>query len=211
MTRRLSAFAALLALTLLGVSPVRAETAGFDLGLFRSGMPLADLRHAAWPAGARLLCSGDSDLPANMVSPPRDGIVLPQRLTDRGVIACALFSPNAEGAWALQTAEFAGGPAGVWVLAIAEKKGAAARLVQAKLFQPEDAFKATVAYVTGRLGPADFVNEHGARWSGVESETIIGHMSSGGISTILTDKRLEALVREQTGEGKPEAKSKPKP
>lgn len=209
MTRRLSALVMILALSVSTSSPGRAESTGLDLGLLRSGMPLTELRQVSWPAGSRLLCSGDADLPANLVSPPRNGIVPPANLARQGVVLCALFAPDASGAWVPQTVDFAGAPAQIWLLTVAEKKGASPRLVQAKLGQAEDAFKATVDFVAARLGPADFLNTYGARWRTVDSEVIIGHQSTGGISTILTDKRLEAVVREMTGEGKLNDKPKP--
>jgi len=211
MPRHLSALAIILALSLFAAAPGRAETAGFDLGLIRTGMPLAELRHTIWPTGSRLLCSSDADLPANLVSPPREGIVLPERLAKNGVMACALFAANADGAWESKMIEFGGAPARLWVLALAEKAGGEARLVQAKLWQADEAFKTTVAFVTSRLGQGDFVNTHGARWSTDTSEAIIGHQSDGSISTILTDKRLEAQVTQRMGTEKPKDKSGAKP
>ena len=210
MIRRPLAFAIILALSVLAplaqASADPAKAAGFDLGPFRSGMPLDDLRHFGWPAGSRLLCSGDADLPAHLVTPPRDGIMLPPRMAGRGIVLCALFAPDAAGNWSAHAMDFAGAPTQIWLLALADKEaGGAVRLVQAKLWQSEDAFKATVDFLTGRLGPADFANAYGARWAAADSEVIIGHQSTGGISTILTDKRLEAVIREMTGEGAPDA------
>lgn len=194
MTRRFAAFALVLALPLLAASPGRAGTAGYDIGLVRPGMPLAELRHATWPKGARLLCNGDSDLPAKVDSPPEGGINMPPRLVGSGLIPCALFAPDAGGTWKMTMADFAGAPAGIWVLGVADKPGDEPRLVQAKLWQSGKAFKATVAFVTGRLGPASFATKEGSRWANADGEVIVGHTSKGGIYTIVTDKGLEAEV-----------------
>ncbi len=211
MTRRLFAAAAVLALTLFGASPGRADTAGLEVGPFRPGMPLADLRHAGWPEGARLLCGGDTDLPAKIDSPPEGGIALPPRLTGSGLVPCALFAPGADGTWKFATADFAGTPARVWLLAIAETTGAAPRLVQTKLWQPDAAFDTTRAFVTAHLGPAQSTTPDGSRWTDATTEVLIGHVGTGGtkggILTILTDTRLEALARQRIEAVTP----KPKP
>jgi len=202
MTRRLALPMLVFALSLLGVSPGIAE--GFDLGLLRAGMPLVELRHAAWPTGSRLLCAGDANLPTTVKSAPGEGIELPPRAAGRGMVPCALFAAGSDGAWTPRMMAFGGIPARIWVLALVEKEGDEPRLVQAKLWQPDDAFAATLAFVTGRLGSPTSANDRGARWSNADSEAIIGHLSAGGIYTILTETHLEAVVRERTGT--PEAK-----
>ena len=212
MSRRCFAFAAFLVLFLVGAAvPGQAAAAGFDIGLVRAGMPLAELRHAAWPAGARLLCGGDADLPAKLDSPPQGGIVLPPRLAKSGLIPCALFAPDAKGTWKMARTDFAGAPAGVWALAIAVTPGAEPVVFQAKLWQAESAFKATVAYVTARLGRPEFAAPSGARWTNSTSEALVGHLSSGGIQTTLTDTSLEPQVDRRTSQGLPKLKGKGKP
>ncbi len=213
MNHRLFAVAFLLALPLVTAAPARAEPAGYDIGLVRAGMPLAELRHAAWPGGARLLCGGDTDLPAKLDSPPQGGIVLPPRLAKSGLIPCALFAPDAHGTWkmGMASANFAGVPAGVWALAVVEKAGAEPVLFQAKLWQPDRAFKTTVAYVGSRLGRPLFATPSGSRWADDASEVLIGHLSSGGIYTVLTDRRLEPLVRQRMDAALPAAKAKGSP
>jgi len=199
MTRRLAAFAFALALPLFGTSPGRAETAaGYAIGPFRSGMKLAELRAAAWPAGSRLLCRGDTDLPAKLDSPQQGGIVLPPRYADTGLVPCALFAPDADGTWKMTTMDFAGTPATVWVLAVVDTAGSEPLMVQAKLDQPDNSFKATLAFVSGQLGPAQVVNQGGSRWLSDSGDVLVGHTSAGGVSTILTDKHLETLVEQRT-------------
>jgi hypothetical protein len=212
MTRRLAAFAFALVLapSLFGSSPGRAETAGYTVGPFRSGMKLADLRAAAWPAGSRLLCHGDSDLPAKLDSPPQGGIVLPPRYADTGLVPCALFAPDADGTWKMSTMDFAGAPATVWVLAVVDKAGSDPLMVQAKLDQPDSAFKATLAFVTGLLGPAQVANQGGSRWLGDSGDVLVGHTSAGGVDTVLTDKRLEKVVSDRIAATLPKKPATPK-
>jgi len=212
MTRhQFTAFATILALSLFAAPPGRAGTSGYDLGLLRTGMPLADLRHAAWPTGSRLLCTGDADLPANLVTPAHERIDLPERLAKSGVVACALFAANAKGVWESKMIEFGGAPARLWVLALAETAGDEAHLVQARLWQAEEAYTNTVSFVTGRLGQGDYANKHGARWSTDTSEAIVGHQSDGGISTILTDKSLEKQVNQRLSSENSQTKTEAKP
>ncbi len=203
MPLRLFALMIGLALAVLAPRPGAAETAGYDLGLVRTGMKLEGLRKTAWPAGARLLCNGDTDLPTNIESPTRDGIVLPPRLDGLGIIPCTLFAPTADGTWKLKATEFAGAPAQLWALGVAAKEGGEVRVAQIKLWQSDDALKGTIDFITSRLGPPNSTHDNGANWSNDDCEALIGRLKSGGILVVVTDKRLEAEIRKRIDTAQP--------
>lgn len=201
MSRLLPAITLGLMLIVISALPAPAQTAGYDLGIVRAGMPLAELRRGPWPPGARLLCANDPDLPATIEAPARNGIALPPRFSGLGIVACALFAKGGDGTWTLTTIPFAGHPAQLWVLGLAETSGGETKITQAKLWQADDALSDGTAAITKRLGPTASSTSNGSTWRRDGSEAIIGRVTSGGTLVVLTDTRLEKVLRARMGEG----------
>lgn len=194
LSARLAVFGFFVALLCAGTA--RADDQRFDLGFLKPGMPLAELRAAAWPPGDRILCGEDTD----SVRIEKDSLAqVASRpwLAGTGVMACALFEKTKDGVWRLGTIMLGGNPATFWAMVVAPEAGAPPVLAEARMWQSNESFDSTVATLTGRLGPAGIANQFSAHWINDSYEVSVAHASGKGIITFLIDNRLRTLVTQR--------------
>jgi len=197
MTRILAAGALLI---MLAVSAAAAEIP-YGFAFARPGMTIDELRAAKLPAGHRLLCGGDKDLPASLSDRDRGVITMDPDLVRIGLTRCGVFAKDESGAWTARLLELAGNPANFWMLLITDEAGRQ-RLAQINMRQRRESFATTLAVFTQSFGPPTRQDPLSAHWVNSSGEIAIVPSEPAGIYIFIVDNLLYELMTARMGAGK---------
>jgi hypothetical protein len=194
-------FRALLACLILALAAVPAR-AGDGIGLDYAwpGMAVGQLRFAAWPPGAKLLCGGDESLPDGLGPVARQQLALPKPMVKARMGRCGLFIEDSSGGWIPGQVALAGNPAELWAMTIVGDDGSD-KVVQIYLLQRRQFFQDTETFLSARFGQPDQQNSTAARWTSAAAEAMVGPDRGGGFYVLLVDTRLQELMQTRIAGG----------
>lgn len=192
--------AALVCLVLLLAAAPAWAGDGIGLDYAWPGMDLGQLRAAAWPPGARLLCGGDESRPDGLGPAARQQLTLPRPMVKARMGRCGLFIADASGGWIPGQVILAGNPAELWAMTIADDDGGE-KVVQLYLLQRRQFYPGTEAFLAARFGPPDQQTTNAARWNTTTAEAMVGPDRGGGLYLLMVDTRLQDLMQARIGSG----------
>jgi hypothetical protein len=181
--------------------PVQAQAQSsrpLEIAQAQIGMRLNQLRFAALPAGAKLICGRDQDKPAGA---EHLHLILPGAMMSAGVDRCAIFSDDGKGKPAVRPVQLSGIPTEFWFMTIEDEAGTQ-RIFQIIARQPKDYFEKTAAFLTERWGQPIQKVPYFVRWLNGTHE---GQMKEDdeGVMIFLFDTKLFQLMESRMPKGKP--------
>lgn len=173
--------------------PLRAEDRVFDLGFAHPGMEQARFRAHVWGDGGRVICSSDSDHPAEL------DLALPKGVARVGAVRCGVYAQDGAAHWQPVPLDVAGWPGEVRALFLPDAVGTQ-RLVQLKLTLPAPAFDDVARAWDQLFGLPTLRRDQLVHWTSAHGDAAIVGDGSERVHAYLLDNDLHTSANRRLGQ-----------